>query len=405
MQFSSSRVFEKTTSDLYKIVQQNREPLRDYLTRFNREKVTITNCDVPMAIEAFKRGLERESPSYEELTKYPCRMMDDVQAKAMAQVRLEEGRMEDDEKYYKPSRKITIPRSREYKPYTRPVRDEVYVNSTRESNEWKMEERSDWRKDPNLPPTYDSYGFTITPSTMMKKFTKLGGIVKWPVKSNKPKANPDSKLWCDYHGDYIYKAYNCVALRKELQLLTKKGYLTEFMTSKKAAYVRKDVSPRRDNVTPMRQPPPPSHHKVINFIAGGSEIWGSTYSQAKRVSIDTNILVTQVGVGNDSLPSLMFDESDKRNIRESQQYGLVISLYVGNCLIKRILVDNGSASNIMMLSTLTQMGLAESDMIKKSTTLVGFSGEIKRTLGEITLPTYAQGVNLLENFIIDVDST
>ncbi|XP_074351792.1 uncharacterized protein LOC141690937 [Apium graveolens] len=102
----------------------------------------------------------------------------------------------------------------------------------------------------------------------------------------------------------------------------------------------------------------------------------------------------------------MFDESDKKDIREPQQDGLVISLPVGNCLIKRILVDNGSAANIMMLSTLTQMGLVESDMIKKSTTLVGFSGETKRTLGEITLPTYAQGVNLLEKFyIINVDSS
>ncbi|XP_074337199.1 uncharacterized protein LOC141674389 [Apium graveolens] len=130
MQFFRSRVFEKTTSDLYKIVQRNREPLRDYLTRFNREKVTITNCDAPMAIEAFRRGLEWESPLYEELTKYPCRTMDDVQDKAMAQVRLEEDRMEDDEKYYKPSIKITMLRYRDYKPYTRPTRDEVYVNST-----------------------------------------------------------------------------------------------------------------------------------------------------------------------------------------------------------------------------------------------------------------------------------
>ncbi|XP_074356441.1 uncharacterized protein LOC141696158 [Apium graveolens] len=135
------------------------------------------------------------------------------------------------------------------------------------------------------------------------------------------------------------------------------------MTSKKTSYVRKDMSPRKDNMTPLRQPPPPPHHKVINFI------------------------------------------SDKRNVREPQQDGLVISLPVGNCLIKRILVDNGSAANIMMLSILTQMGLVESDMSKKSTTLVGFSGETKRTSGEITLPTYAQGVNLLEKFcIIDVDS-
>ncbi|XP_074350042.1 uncharacterized protein LOC141689595 [Apium graveolens] len=241
---------------------------------------------------------------------------------------------------------------------------------------------------------------------MMMEFTKLGGIVKWPVKSNKPKASPDSKLWQDYHGDYGHKAYDCVALRKELQFLTRKGYLTEFMTSKKTSYVGNDVSPRSNNVTPLRQPPPPPHHKVINFISGGSDICGVIYSQAKRASKETDIRVTQVGIRNDNMPSLIFNESDKKNIREPQQDGLVISLHVGNCLIKRILVDNGNGANIMMLSTLTQIGLAESDMIKRSTTLVGFSGETKRTLGEITLPTYAQGVNLLEKFcIIDVDSS
>ncbi|KAL8091847.1 hypothetical protein AgCh_034199 [Apium graveolens] len=106
------------------------EPLRVYLTRFNREKVTIINCDVPTAIEAFRRGLERESLLYEELTKYPCRTMDDMQAKSMAQVRLEEDIMEEDEKYYKQLRKIMTPRSSVYKPYTRPNRDEVHINST-----------------------------------------------------------------------------------------------------------------------------------------------------------------------------------------------------------------------------------------------------------------------------------
>ncbi|XP_074343067.1 uncharacterized protein LOC141680864 [Apium graveolens] len=232
MQFSSSRMFEKTTGDLYKIVQRHREPLHDYLTRFNREKVTITNCDVLTAIEAFRRGLERESPLYEELTKYPCRTMDDVQVKAMAHVRLEEDRREDGEKYYRTLRKITTPRSREYKPYSRPSRDEFYVNTTRERSDWIRRNAVIGERTQNLPPTYDSYSFMITPPSMMKEFTKLGDIVKWPMKSNKPKANPDSKIWCDYHGDYGHKAYDCVALRKELSFLTKKGYLTEFMTSK-----------------------------------------------------------------------------------------------------------------------------------------------------------------------------
>ncbi|XP_017245373.1 uncharacterized protein LOC108217031 [Daucus carota subsp. sativus] len=204
LQFASSRVFEKTTSDLYKIVQRYREPLRDYLTRFNREKVTITNCDVPTAIEAFRRGFERDSPLYDELTKYPCRSMDDVQAKAMAQVRLEEDRREEDDKYYRPNMKVTTSRVHDTRPYVRPTHDDTRVSSA--------QERTDWRKDPNLPPTYDSYGFTLTPSALMREFTKMGDAVKWPPKSNKPKSNPDSKLWCDFHGDYGHRAYDCVAL-------------------------------------------------------------------------------------------------------------------------------------------------------------------------------------------------
>ena len=391
LQFASSRVFEKTTSDLYKITQRHREPLRDYLTRFNREKVTITNCDVPTAIEAFRRGLERDSPLYDELTKYPCRTMDDVQAKAMAQVRLEEDRREDDDKYYRPNRKVTTSRIRDYKPYVRTTREESRINTT--------QERADWRKDPNLPPTYDSYGFDLTPSALMREFSKMGDAVKWPAKSNRPKTNPESKLWCDFHGDYGHRTCDCVALRKELQILIKKGYLSEFMTRSKTSHVRRER-------TPPRQPPPPPHHKVINFIAGGSEVSGTTYSQAKRMARETGTKVMRADVLDYSTPALTFDEADREHVTEPQHDSLVISLPVGNCLIKRILVDNGSAANIMMLSTLRQMGLAEDDMIKKTTTLVGFSGETKRTIGEITLPTYAQGLNLLTKYvIIDGEST
>lgn len=46
------------------------------------------------------------------------------------------------------------------------------------------------------------------------------------------------------------------------------------------------------------------------------------------------------------------------------------------------------------------MKSAESDMIKKTTTLVGFIGETKRTISEISLPAYTHGINLLEKFLI-----
>lgn len=51
---------------------------------------------------------------------------------------------------------------------------------------------------------------------MMREFNKMGDVVKWPPKSDNPKANPNSKLWCDFHGDYEHKAYYCVVLKKEI---------------------------------------------------------------------------------------------------------------------------------------------------------------------------------------------
>ncbi|XP_074336820.1 uncharacterized protein LOC141673994 [Apium graveolens] len=325
----------------------------------------------------FYKGLERGSPLYEELTKYPCSTMKDVQVKAMAQVRLEEDRREDDDKYYRPSHKIATTRSRDYKPYSRNGREEPRVYSTNK--------RADWRKDPSLPLCMTA-GFNIKPSAMMKEFHKLGNVVKWPVKSNKPKLNHDSKLWCDFHGEYGHRAHDCVVLQREIQTLIKKGYLSEFM--KHSTHDKRERSP-------ARQPPPPPHHKLINFIAGGSDICGATYSHAKRITWDTNMQVAQADVKVSHIPRVYFDEQDKGTQRETQYDRLVISIPIGNFLIKRVLVDNGSAENIMMLMKLKEIGLAESDMLKRTTTLVGFSGETKRTMREIALPTYAQGVNLL----------
>lgn len=101
-------------------------------------------------------------------------------------------------------------------------------------------------------------------------------------KSNKPKANPDSKFWCDLHGDYEHRAYNCVALRKEIQFFIKRRYLYEFMSNNKSAIVRRDR-------TPPRQPPLPPHNKIINFIAGYSEVCGEPYFLSKRVAREINV--------------------------------------------------------------------------------------------------------------------
>ena len=55
---------------------------------------------------------------------------------------------------------------------------------------------------------------------------------------------------------------------------------------------------------------------------------------------------------------------------------LVISLTVANCVVKRILVDNGSSGNIIFQAAYKDLGLEESALTQRITPLIGFSGEV-----------------------------
>ncbi|XP_056698480.1 uncharacterized protein [Spinacia oleracea] len=176
----------------------------------------------------------------------------------------------------------------------------------------------------------------------------MGKAVQWPPKSSKPESKKNPSKWCDFHADIGHTTNDCVALRREVAYLLKNGYLKDVMS---------DKAPKR--------------HARENEIDRPTRVVAAKY-----------------------LTPISFDESDVGDISDKHHDGLVISIPVGNCMIKRVLVDNGSSTNVMMLDALKEMGLnPDTDVVKKSTVLIGFSGEAKTTFGEVTLPVYAQGIN------------
>ncbi|XP_021867041.2 uncharacterized protein [Spinacia oleracea] len=152
--------------------------------------------------------------------------------------------------------------------------------------------------------------------------------------------------------------------------------------------------------------------KVVNVISGGSDICGLTSSATKKINRGESEAVKE-GKTEDEMAlekslaamSITFDDSDSTNAQQEHHDGLVISLPIGNALIKRILIDNGNSANVLFLEALQEMGLEEKNIVRRSTVLVGFSGESLRTIGEISLPTYAEGVNVMTKFnVVDCPS-
>ncbi|KAJ9556143.1 hypothetical protein OSB04_010757 [Centaurea solstitialis] len=122
------------------------------------------------------------------------------------------------------------------------------------------------------------------------------------------------------------------------------------------------------------RPASPVHTKVINCITGGSEVCGLTYSAAKRHARD----------GPDERP--IPDEVKSKAEKELDTMTI-------------------TSANVIFADTLKVMGIERSEIIRRSTTLIGFNGDPMNTLGEIILPVFAKGINKQTKFnIIDCQS-
>lgn len=77
---------------------------------------------------------------------------------------------------------------------------------------------------------------------------------------------------------------------------------------------------------------------------------------------------------------------------------LVLSLQIGYCRVAKVLIDNGSTTNILTLHAFKAIGLEFVDISRKATTLVGFCGETRETIGTVSLHVYAKGINLQVKF-------
>ncbi|XP_057791045.1 uncharacterized protein LOC131008168 [Salvia miltiorrhiza] len=402
-QYANSRKLEKISEDLYAIVQRHGEPLQDCIGRFNKEKVSITNCSEQTAVTAFRKGLLPGSDLYKTLTKYPCKTMEDVLIQAWAQIKWEEDQY-NMQRVFPPERP-----ERDYRVDRRSGRDnrdrrsEPYTPSHRGNKG-----RGDYDRAPSTRPRerakLPEYLLSISPVEAVTALMNLGDKVSWPEKMRAPPDQRDRSKWCDFHSDHGHRTDKCIALRLEVANLLKKGHLTNYLTDK-GKQTLQQARDRQEKHRDDSPPDPPHHERTVNVISGGSEVSGVTHSDAKRHTRQARSSKSGVSPSGkagttDPTQLISFATSESDKLLHPHHNALVISIYIANCLTKRVLIDNGSSANILFYSAYREMGLDESKLIKKAAVLVGFSGESTTTVGEIDLPVYAEGVNLSTRFLV-----
>ncbi|XP_019252699.1 PREDICTED: uncharacterized protein LOC109231495 [Nicotiana attenuata] len=180
-----------------------------------------------------------------------------------------------------------------------------------------------------------------------------------PMRFDPSQRNPN--LWYEYHGMNCHRTGDCRHLCEEVATLLKNGHLREFLSDR----AKNNYCHNRDNREPSKAEEDPPR-QPINMIFG------------------------QKAPGSPK-DDITFTEEDADGLLLPHNDALVISFYVLDFKIKRILVDVGSSANIIQWRVLEQAKLTRS-IILATKLLVGFNLVSVTTRGELLLPTNAKGV-------------
>lgn len=83
---------------------------------------------------------------------------------------------------------------------------------------------------------------------------------------------------------------------------------------------------------------------------------------------------------------IIFIEADAVGLIQPYNDAIVISVMITNFIVHRVLVDNGSSTDILLSKAYNQLGVDNSSLLLCPNDLFGFAGDRASSAGIVTLP-------------------
>ena len=219
-------------------------------------------------------------------------------------------------------------------------------------------------------------------------FKRLNKMVGNPEKQNR-------NIYCQYHQDHGYTIEDCRSLWDHLDQLVREGKLKQLLHHSSGLGGQANSGSQKD--IPSRPP-----LGTINVIFAAPGRTGSCPSRimsvARLSSRDTNQDPKRARVEL----SLVIGFSDEDKIRTIQPHddALMITLRIGGYDVKRVMVDQSSAVEIMYPDLYKGMNLKAEDLTPYSSPLVSFEGKIIIPKGQVRLPVQTDSEVVEVDFIV-----
>ncbi|XP_075674863.1 uncharacterized protein LOC142644064 [Castanea sativa] len=230
--FIGRHKYKKSTTCLMNIKQHEDETLRSYITRFNKEALSIDEADDKILVAAFTNGL-RKGKFLFSLYKNNPKTMSDVLYKATKYMNAEDALLAQEERPKKRERQEDIRQDRGQK-----------MARTRER----------WEDRCSNPPQESSQ-------------IKDEGALTFP---DKLKGDPNKRSrdkYCHFHRDHGHDTAKCYDLKQQIEAFIRQGKLKRFVSKERMDPSQEQI-PRRENERP--RPPIGDIRTIIGGVAASS---------------------------------------------------------------------------------------------------------------------------------------
>ncbi|XP_016206082.1 uncharacterized protein LOC107646412 [Arachis ipaensis] len=192
--------------------------------------------------------------------------------------------------------------------------------------------------------------------------------------------NVDKSKYCAFHQKHGHATDDCVVAKDLLERLARQGHLDKYI----GGHIQRRTTPSTANDSSEQQHrrkekvPSSQHEKprgIINCISGGYASEGSSNLARKRsfraiCSVDGPHREAHVAT---QLPQVTFTHTDFDSIIQNLDDHVVITLQLGDLLVRKVLLDPGSSADVLFYSTFQKMKLSNNILLSTGGDLVGFS--------------------------------
>ena len=204
------------------------------------------------------------------------------------------------------------------------------------------------------------------------------------------RAGPDQRnrsLRCDYHRDHEHETNHCLSLKFLVEKMVRAGYLRRYLREPtRGATVAPTANRAIVEIEPAPEPRP-----TINFILGGptDNQYQSKKQQRRmlraasvkaRVNIISNRGDVPAALSVDG--PISFPPINPTRVITPHYDALVLTVCINNFVVHRVLVNPGSADDLLHLPAFNQMKVPIDHLHSAGRVLSGFNGATTLSVGD-----------------------